>query len=95
MEITELVIDKKNDRFNFNDNGKTIKKVKEGIIINIILFDKSITFPGSFVSQYSQTKAKKEVRGIEAKIPAKSDDRFAISETITTIKAVNINLIIR
>ena len=73
---------------NFKDKGKTIKKVKEGITIIIILYDKSIVFWESFVSQYNHIKARKDVRGIEAISPAKSDERLAISEITTTTKAV-------
>ena len=78
MERIELVIDTMNVKFNFSAIGRTIKKVNEGIIINIILFDNSITFWGSLVSQYSQMKASKEVSGIEANIPAKKEERLAI-----------------
>ena len=47
----------------------------------------------SCVSKYNQIKANKEVRGIEATIPAKTVDLFAISDIKTTTKAVNINFI--
>ena len=76
-------------------SGKIIKKTKEGIIINIILFDKLITFCESFVSQYNQIKARQDVRGIEAKRPANNEDLLAISETATITNAVIIVLIKR
>ena len=57
--------------------------------------DKSIIFWIFFVSQYNQIKAKKVVKGIETINPAKSDERFAISETITTTIAVIKVLIIK
>lgn len=45
-----------------------------------------------FVSMYNQIKDKKEIRGMEAKIPPIRDDRFEISEMRTTITAVMIIL---
>jgi len=42
----------------------------------------------SFVSQYNQIKANSDVKGIEIIIAAKNEDFFAISETITIIKAL-------
>ena len=65
------------------------------MIINKILFDNSITFWGSLVSQYNHIKARKEVSGIDAKIPANRDERFAISDTATTVIAVIKVLIIK
>tara|TARA_X000000368_G_scaffold54002_1_gene38420 strand:- start:7766 stop:7930 length:165 start_codon:yes stop_codon:yes gene_type:complete len=41
------------------------------------------------VSKYNQIKAKRDVRGIEATIPAIKVDLFAISEITTIINAVN------
>ena len=43
----------------------------------------------SCVSKYNQIKAKIDVRGIEATIPATKVDLFAISEITTIINAVN------
>ena len=67
--------------------GKIIKKAKEGTIINKILLDKLTTFKESLVSQYNQINARKEVRGIEANNPARSDDLLAISDIATMVKA--------
>ena len=53
----------------------------------------SITFCELLVSQYNQINAKKVVKGIETINPASNEDRFAISETTTTTKAV-INVLI-
>ena len=88
-----MLIEKKNDKFIFNKIGKTRKKVKEGKIINKILFDKLITFWGSFVSQNNQTIARNDTRGIEGIKPANNEERLAISETATTVIAVIMNLI--
>ena len=49
---------------------------------------------GSCVSKYSHIKANKDVKGIEAIIPAISVDLLAISEMITMTKAVKMILII-
>ena len=49
---------------------------------------------GSCVSKYSHIKANKDVKGIEAIIPAISVDLLAISEMITMTKAVKLILII-
>ena len=49
---------------------------------------------GSCVSKYSHIKANKDVKGIEAIIPAISVDLLAISEMITITKAVKMILII-
>ena len=49
---------------------------------------------GSCVSKYSHIKANKDVKGIEAIIPAISVDLLALSEMITITKAVKIILII-
>ncbi len=54
----------------------------------IVLNDRSITFCTSFVSKYSHINASKDVRGIDTIIAAAHVYFFAISETITTIKAV-------
>ena len=37
-------MEKKKFCLNFNNNGRTIKKVNEGIDIIIVLYDNSITF---------------------------------------------------
>tara|TARA_B100000686_G_C16332154_1_gene733668 strand:- start:390 stop:656 length:267 start_codon:yes stop_codon:yes gene_type:complete len=81
-----------NDKLIFNNSGKKIKKLKEGITINRVELDKSIIFCVLLVSQYNQIKAKKVVKGIETINPASKDDRLAISETITITKAVIIVL---
>ena len=57
------------------------------IIIKVELV-KAITFSWLFVSQYNHINAKKVVKGIEIIIPAKNDERLAISEAATTIIAV-------
>ena len=49
---------------------------------------------GSCVSKYSDIKANKDVKGIEAIIPAISVDLLALSEMITMTKAVKMILII-
>ena len=72
------------------NNGKQIKKVSEGGIIINILPDRFLIFSKSLVSKYIQMMASKEVNGIEAIIPAMIVDLLDISETVTTIKAVNI-----
>ena len=84
-----------NELFNFNKKGKIIKNVIEGIIIKIILYDKSIIFCDSLVSQYIQIKARKEVSGREAINPANIFERFAISPIKTTTTEVMIILTIR
>ena len=71
------------------NNGKQIKKVSEGGIIINILLDRFLIFSKSLVSKYIQMMASKEVNGIEAIIPAMIVDLLDISETVTTIKAVN------
>jgi len=71
------------------NNGKQIKKVSEGGIIINILLDRFLIFSKSLVSKYIQIMASKEVNGIEAIIPAMIVDLLDISETVTTIKAVN------
>jgi hypothetical protein len=71
------------------NNGKQIKKVSEGGIIINILPDRFLIFSKSLVSKYIQMMASKEVNGIEAIIPAMIVDLLDISETATTIKAVN------
>ena len=45
------IIDKVNELLNFKANGNIIKNVKEGITINNILYDKSITIWESRFSQ--------------------------------------------
>ena len=75
--------------------GKKIKKDKDGIIIIKVALDKLIIFWIFLVSQYSQIKAKKVVRGIETINPAKRVERFAISATVTTTMAVTKILIIK
>ena len=49
---------------------------------------------GSCVSKYNHINANKDVKGIEATIPAISVDLLAISEMITITKAVKMILII-
>ena len=49
---------------------------------------KAITFSWLFVSQYNHINAKKVVKGIDIIIPAKIDERLAISEAATTTIAV-------
>ena len=71
------------------NNGRQIKKVSEGGIIINILPDRFLIFSKSLVSKYIQMMASKEVNGIEAIIPAMIVDLLDISETVTTIKAVN------
>ena len=81
-------MDKIKEKLNFNNKGRKIKKVKEGMIINKVEFDKAIIFCVSLVSQYSQINAKKVVKGIETIKPAKRDERLAIKATTTTTIAV-------
>lgn len=44
-------MEKIKEKLNFNNEGRKIKKVKEGIIINKVEFDKAIIFCVSLVSQ--------------------------------------------
>ena len=81
--------------FNFNINGKTIKKTIEGIVIKIVLNDKSTTFCISLVSYNNQINASKEVRGTDKIIAAANVYFFAISDTTTIIKALNTVLTIK
>ena len=81
--------------FNFNKVGRKIKNEHDGIIISNVDSDKLIIFCIFFVSKYNQIKAKKVVKGIETINPAKRDDRFAISATVTTTIAVIKVLIIK
>ncbi len=57
------------------------------IIITVELV-KAMIFSWLFVSQYNHINAKKVVKGIDIIIPAKNDERLAISEAATTIIAV-------
>ena len=75
--------------------GKVKKKTIEGGINKRTELDSSITDFTFFVSKYSQVIAKIEVRGIEARIPANSDDLLAISEIATMTKAVTMVFITR
>jgi len=70
------------------NNGKQIKKVNEGGIINNILLERFLIFSKSLVSKYIQMIASKEVNGIEAISPAMIVDLLDISETTTTMIAV-------
>ena len=79
-----IIIDNAKETLNFKANGKIIKKAKEGITINIISKDKLIIFWVFFVSQYFHIKARNDVRGIDAKIPAKIVECLAISVIHTT-----------
>ena len=45
------IIDKANELLSFKANGSIIKNVKEGITINIMLYDKSMTIWESRFSQ--------------------------------------------
>ena len=67
--------------------GKAIKRAKDGKINQKIPVDKADTFSVSPVSIYSQTKAKIEVSGNEAKTAAQKEVRLANSETLTKIMA--------
>ena len=44
-------MERKKGKFNFKAMGKIIKKENDGSIINIMLFDRFITFCESLVSQ--------------------------------------------
>ena len=57
------------------------------IIITVELV-KAMIFSWLFVSQYNHINAKKVVKGIDIIIPAKIDERLAISEAATTTIAV-------
>ena len=70
------------------NNGKQIKKVNEGGIINNILLERFLIFSTSLVSKYIQMIASREVNGIEAISPAMIVDLLDISEIATTISAV-------
>tara|TARA_Y100000590_G_scaffold177994_1_gene203192 strand:+ start:2151 stop:2399 length:249 start_codon:yes stop_codon:yes gene_type:complete len=79
----------------FKKKGKKIKKLNDGIIISKVEFVKSITLLIFFVSQYNQINAKKVVKGMETINPPNSEERLDISETTTTIIAVNNVFIIK
>ena len=81
-------IEGKKERLFFNKIGKNIKKLNEGMIIIKVELVKAMTFSRLFVSQYNHINAKKVVKGIDIIIPAKNDERLAISEAATTIIAV-------
>jgi hypothetical protein len=68
MVATENNIDIPKSSF-LNNFGNTTKNDKEGITNQNMLLDKAIIFPLSCVSMYNQIKARREVSGIEAKIP--------------------------
>ena len=88
MLIADINSDKIKLCLNFNNIGRIIKKTNEGSDIIIVLYDKSITFCVSLVSQYSQTKAKSDVSGSETIIAAAQVYLFAISDTVTMIIAL-------
>ncbi|MFL2701872.1 MAG: hypothetical protein ACJ0F3_03330 [Gammaproteobacteria bacterium] len=71
------------------NNGKQIKNVREGGIIINMLPERFLIFSRSWVSKYIQIIASKDVNGIEATIPAMIVDLLDISETTTTMSAVN------
>jgi len=71
------------------NNGKQIKKVNEGGTIINMLPERFFIFSKLLVSKYIQIIASKDVNGIEAIIPAIIVDLLDISETTTTISAVN------
>ena len=71
------------------NNGKQIKNVNEGGIIINMLPERFLIVSRSWVSKYIQIIANKEVNGIDATIPAMIVDLLDISETTTTISAVN------
>jgi hypothetical protein len=70
--------------FFFNKKGKSRKKLIEGNTIQKIPDDKSAILPTSLVSRYSQINARKEIRGMDAKMLPNKLLRFEISD-ITTI----------
>ena len=89
VDANAITIEKEKLYFNFNIIGKIIKNIIEGIVITIVLSDKSITFCTSLVSKYSQIKAKIEVRGKEINIAADQVYLLPISDTTAIIKALN------
>ena len=71
------------------NNVKQINNVREGGIIINMLPERFLIFSRSWVSKYIQIIASKDVNGIEATIPAMIVDLLDISETTTTMSAVN------
>ena len=86
--IIDTIIEKIKFCLNFNNKGSIIKKTNEGRDITIVLYDNSITFCASLVSQYNQRNASNEVNGSETIIAAVHVYLFAISDTTTMIIAV-------
>ena len=89
VDANAITIDKEKLYFNFNIIGKIIKNIIEGIVITIVLSDKSITFCTSLVSKYNHTKAKIEVRGKETIIAADQVYFLPISDTAAITTALN------
>jgi len=65
--------------------GKTINKIRDGITSQKILSDRLITFFTFFVSTYSHTIARIEVKGSDAMRPPRRELLFAISDTVIII----------
>ncbi len=86
--MIEVIIEGKKLKPIFNNIGKKIKKVKDGTIINNVLFVNSETCFMSFVSKYNHINVKTVINGIETIKPANKDDFFAISDAATIIIAV-------
>ena len=51
VQIIDIKIEKIKFCLNFNNNGRIIKKTNEGSVIIIVLYDNSIIFCTSLVSQ--------------------------------------------
>tara|TARA_B100000029_G_scaffold515126_1_gene620719 strand:- start:1076 stop:1327 length:252 start_codon:yes stop_codon:yes gene_type:complete len=65
--------------------GKTINKVRDGIINHKILVERALTFSTFFVSKYSQTIESTETSGMDTIIPPINVSFFEISDTIIII----------
>lgn len=77
----------------FNINGNEMNNVKDGNTSQKIQVDKELIFDTSLVSMYTQSMARTETIGIDAKIAPAREPRLAISEMITTNPVVTMILI--
>jgi len=77
----------------FNINGNEMNNVKDGNTSQKMLVDKELIFDTSLVSMYSQSMARTETIGIDAKIAPARELRLAISEMITISPVVTMILI--
>jgi hypothetical protein len=91
IAVAVLARNKLSQKFNplRSNNGKAINNTSDGITNQKMLFDKLITRCTSPVSTYNQTKANKDVKGIDAKAAAQNELRLASSDTATNTAADN------